>query len=132
MKRSIELTTDPIDEALMVSSRTLSHQMGAVVYFSGIVREGEQGRKIDAIVYEAFEEMAMHQFKLIFDEVEQKWPIESIRLIHRIGHVPVNASSLWVEVTSPHRQEAFQACEWLIVEMKKRVPIWKHPQFVGD
>ena len=50
MKRSIELTKDPIDEGLMVSSRTLSHQMGAVVYFSGIVREGEQGRKIDAIV----------------------------------------------------------------------------------
>jgi len=106
--------------------------MGAVIYFSGIVREGEQGKKIDAIVYEAFEEMALHQFKLIFDEIEQKWPIESIRLTHRIGHVPVNESSLWVEVVSPHRQEAFEACAWLIDEMKKRVPIWKHPQFVGD
>jgi molybdopterin synthase catalytic subunit len=132
MKRSIHLTKDFIDESVMVSSRTQSHQMGAVIYFSGIVREGEQGKKIDAIVYEAFEEMALHQFKLIFDEIEQKWPIESIRLTHRIGHVPVNESSLWVEVVSPHRQEAFEACAWLIDEMKKRVPIWKHPQFVGD
>jgi len=132
MKRSIHLTKDFIDESVMVSSRTQSHQMGAVIYFSGIVREGEQGKKIVAIVYEAFEEMALHQFKLIFDEIEQKWPIESIRLTHRIGHVPVNESSLWVEVVSPHRQEAFEACAWLIDEMKKRVPIWKHPQFVGD
>ena len=132
MNRSIQLTKDSIDEGIMVSSRTQSHQMGAVIYFSGIVREGEQGKKIDAIVYEAFEEMALHQFKLMFDEIEQKWPIESIRLIHRVGHVPVNESSLWVEVVSPHRQEAFEACEWLIDEMKKRVPIWKHPQFVGD
>lgn len=105
--------------------------MGAVNYFSGIVREGEQGKKIDAIEYEAFEEMVMHQFNLILNEIESKWPIESIRLVHRIGHVPVNESSLWVEVVSPHRQEAFEASQWLIDEMKKRVPIWKHPQYVG-
>lgn len=129
MKRSIKLTIDPIDESSLINERKLSHQMGAVNYFSGIVREGEEGKMIEAINYEAFEKMALHQFELIFDEIEQRWPIESIRLVHRTGTVRVNESSLWVEVISPHRTEAFEACQWLIDEMKKRVPIWKHPMF---
>ena len=130
MKRSIKLTPDPIDESSLIAERKISRQMGAVNYFSGIVREGEEGKMIEAIHYEAFEKMALHQFELIFSEIEQRWPIESIRLVHRIGNVSVNESSLWVEVVSPHRTEAFEACQWLIDEMKKRVPIWKHPKFV--
>ena len=130
MKRSIKLTPDPIDESSLTAERVISRQMGAVNYFSGIVREGEEGKMIESINYEAFEKMALHQFELIFDEIEQRWPIESIRLVHRTGTVPVNESSLWVEVVSPHRAESFEACQWLIDEMKNRVPIWKHPKFV--
>ncbi|MBT5925179.1 MAG: molybdenum cofactor biosynthesis protein MoaE [Verrucomicrobia bacterium] len=132
MKRSITLTLDPINEASLVSKRTISRQMGAANYFSGIVREGEEGKQIEAIDYEAFDKMARHQFDLIFDEIEQRWPIESIRLVHRTGKVLVNESSLWVEVVSAHRSEAFEACQWLIDEMKKRVPIWKRPIFIDS
>ena len=73
--------------------------------------------------------MVLHQFDLILNEIEERWPIESIRLVHRTGTVKVNESSLWIEVISPHRTEAFEACQWLIDEMKKRVPIWKQPIF---
>ena len=59
--------------------------------------------------------------------MEQKWPIESVRLAHRIGPVQAGETSLWVEVVAPHRGEAFAACQFLIDEMKKRVPIWKKP-----
>lgn len=129
MKRSIKLTIHPIVESSLIAERKVSHEMGAVNYFSGIVREGEEGKKIKAINYEAFEKMVLHQFDLILNEIEERWPIESIRLVHRIGKVNVNESSLWVEVVSPHRNEAFEACQWLIDEMKKKVPIWKHPIF---
>jgi molybdopterin synthase catalytic subunit len=129
MKRSIKLTIHPIVESSLVAERKISREMGAVNYFSGIVREGEEGKKIKAINYEAFEKMVLHQFDLILNEIEERWPIESIRLVHRIGKVNVNESSLWVEVVSPHRNEAFEACQWLIDEMKKKVPIWKHPIF---
>jgi len=132
MERSIQIHTDPIDEAALVSSRKMGSQMGAANYFSGVVRAGENGKQIEAIRYEAFDAMALHQFHLIFDEIESKWPIESIRLVHRTGLVRVNESSLWVEVIAPHRSEAFEACQWLIDEMKKRVPIWKHPVFVSS
>jgi molybdopterin synthase catalytic subunit len=73
--------------------------------------------------------MAVHQFEIIFNEVEKRWPVESVRLVHRIGVVPANESSLWVEVAAPHRGEAFQACQFLIDEMKRVVPIWKRPVF---
>ena len=127
MKRSLTISPNPIDEAALVAMRDASVGMGAVNYFSGIVRAQEGNDTISAINYEAFQQMAEHQFKLILDAIEKKWPIESIRLVHRTGVVKVNESSLWVEVIAPHRGEAFDACQWLIDEMKRTVPIWKKP-----
>ena len=71
--------------------------------------------------------MVEHQFELIFREIENRWPIESVRLVHRIGVVKVNEPTLWVEVIAPHRGEAFAAGQFLIDEMKRVVPIWKKP-----
>ena len=125
MKRELTITTEPLDEAKLVTQREMSHEMGAAVYFAGVVRATEDGKTISAIDYEAFKPMAERQFHLIFDQVEKRWPIESIRLIHRLGIVKVNEPSLWVEVIAPHRGEAFAACQFVIDEMKKVVPIWK-------
>lgn len=127
MKRQLTITSQPIDEAALLRERKASDKMGAAIYFLGIVRGTEVEQKISAIEYEAFQKMAEHQFHLLFDEVQKRWPIESIRLVHRIGMVKVNEPSLWVEVVAPHRGEAFAACQWLIDEMKRVVPIWKKP-----
>jgi len=131
MKRSLRITGSPIDEASLVAERQLSSGMGAAVYFAGIVRDSEGQTSITAIDYEAFGKMAEHQFGKIFDEIARRWPVESIRLIHRIGIVKVNEPSLWVEIIAPHRGEAFAACQFLIDEMKKSVPIWKRPVSEG-
>lgn len=101
--------------------------MGAVVDFLGVVRGSEAGETISAIEYEAFEPMVVRQFNLLFDEMAKRWPVESVRLVHRVGVVKVNEPSLWVEIIAPHRGEAFAACQWLIDEMKRVVPIWKKP-----
>ena len=127
MRRELTISPDPIDEANLVSARTMSEGMGAGITFSGVVRGAEGEDSISAIKYEAFQEMAEHQFNKLFDEIESRWPIESVRLVHRTGVVNVNEPSLWVEIVSPHRAEAFAACQWLIDEMKKVVPIWKRP-----
>lgn len=127
MQRHLTLTTEPIDEARLASQRTMSHGMGAAVYFAGVVRGAEDREPIRAIEYEAFEKMVRHQFELIFQEMEKRWPIESTRLVHRLGVVNVNEASLWVEVIAPHRGQAFAACQYLIDEMKRVVPIWKKP-----
>lgn len=127
MKQSLRLTTEPISEAALLSERTISDGMGAVVNFLGVVRGSEDGKTISAIEYEAFEKMVRHQFDLLFEEMAKRWPIESVRLVHRVGVVKVNEPSLWVEIVAPHRGEAFAACQWLIDEMKRIVPIWKKP-----
>src|SRR5512135_481331 len=94
MRRCLTLTADPIDEAALRGERQLSGGMGAVVDFLGVVRGDEAGTNISAIEYEAFAKMAEHQFQLIFDELEKRWPIESVRLVHRLGVVRVNEPSL--------------------------------------
>ena len=125
MQRSLTITSESIDEAALMAQRKLSSGMGAAVTFLGFVREREGDATISALEYESFQQMAEHQFNLLFDEIEKRWPIESVRLVHRLGRVEVNQPSLWVEVVAPHRGEAFAACQWLIDEMKRVVPIWK-------
>ena len=127
LKRQLTISKDPIDETVLRAQRTISSGMGAVVCFLGVVRSDEEGKPIRALDYEGFQRMVEHQFELIFQQIENRWPIESVRLVHRIGVVKVNEPSLWVEVIAPHRGEAFAACQWLIDEMKRVVPIWKQP-----
>ena len=127
MNRQLSLTTAPIDEPALVTARVMSPGMGAAVYFSGVVRGSEEGAAISALDYESFGKMAEHQFQLLFDEMEKRWPLESVRLVHRFGPVRVNEASLWLEIIAPHRGEAFAAGQWLIDEMKRVVPIWKKP-----
>ena len=127
MKRELAITEEPIEEARLVGSRRLPPGMGAVACFSGVVRGEEAGQPIRALDYESFQRMAEHQFQRLLDEVEKRWPVASVRLVHRIGVVPAGEPSLWVEVIAPHRGEAFAACQWLIDEMKRVVPIWKKP-----
>jgi molybdopterin synthase catalytic subunit len=125
--RQLTITAEPIDEAALLAGRKVSAGAGAVVYFLGVVRGNEAGRAISALEYEAFQRMAEHQFNLLFDEMEKRWPVESVRLVHRLGTVKTGEPSLWVEVAAPHRAEAFAACQWLIDQMKRVVPIWKKP-----
>ncbi len=127
MRRTLLLTDDPIDEPALVAGRPMSAGMGAAIVFSGVVRGSEDGAPIGAIGYEGFRAMVERQFGLLFDEMERRWPVGSVRLVHRLGVVKVGESSLWVEVVAPHRREAFEASQWLIDEMKRVVPIWKRP-----
>ena len=127
MKRQLTITTEPIHEAALLAQRAMSNGMGAAVYFLGVVRGTEGEVPISALEYETFQRMAEHQLSLLFDELERRWPIESVRLVHRVGLVKAGAPSLWIEVVGPHRGEAFAACQWLIDEMKRVAPIWKKP-----
>src|SRR4051812_41536588 len=87
MRRELTITAEPIDEATLIAKRALPTNMGAVIYFVGAVRDSESGNAIQAIEYEAFDKMARNQFELLFAQIEERWPIESIRLVHRIGRV---------------------------------------------
>ena len=132
MHVELQISDAPIDEPALTASRSVPKDIGAVVSFSGIVREDENGRSLRGIDYEAYLEMASHQFDLIFKEAAERWPIHSIRLVHRTGFVAVNEASLWIEVATGHRGEALAATGWIIDEMKQRVTIWKNPVYRED
>jgi molybdopterin synthase catalytic subunit len=105
---------------------------GAVVDFWGVVRVKEGERDINGIEYEAHPLMAEHQLRLIGEEAIERFGLKLAVVRHRIGFVPVGKASLFARVAAPHRNEALQAMEWLVSELKKRVPIWKHPKFDVD
>jgi molybdopterin synthase catalytic subunit/molybdopterin converting factor small subunit len=99
--------------------------VGGVVTFWGIVRRVEDGEPIRALEYTAYREMAEHQFRKLLAETHQKWELKRIRVIHRIGIIAVGESSLLVRVEAAHRGEAFAATQFIIDELKQKVPIWK-------
>ena len=106
---------------------------GAVVDFCGVVRPIEDGREIEGIDYDAHREMAEHQLRQIAHQAKESFPLKLIIIHHRLGFIGVGQSSLFVRVASQHRAEAFRANQWMVDELKKRVPIWKRPRFkVGN
>ena len=102
---------------------------GAVVDFWGVVRLLEDGREIDGIDYDAHQEMAEHQLKRISELATERFRLKLVIIHHRIGFIAVGEPSLFLRVASPHRSEGFSASQWIVDELKKKVPIWKRPRF---
>src|SRR4051794_16455171 len=96
---------------------------GAVVVFWGIVREVENGRKIEGIDYEAHTPMAEHQLRLVAEAATEKFPLKKVVAHHRIGFVRTGEPSLFLQVSARHRAAAFEAGKWIVDELKKKVPI---------
>lgn len=123
-----ELTRGPIDVRGLVS-RLLRHRDGAVVLFEGVVRDHSLGKAVLYLEYEAYEPMALRMMQRIGHEVHEKWPIDRLGIVHRLGRVEIGQTSVAIAVTSVHRRVAFEACQYAIDRLKKIVPIWKREFF---
>jgi molybdopterin synthase catalytic subunit len=117
------------ESALVLPEGPDDPQAGAVVVFWGAVRSTEDGREITGIEYEAHRAMAEHQMRLVAENAAEKFGVREIFLRHRIGFVPAAEPSVVVRVASGHRGAAFAASQWIMDELKRVVPIWKHPVF---
>ncbi len=106
---------------------------GAVVLFSGTVRDHSEGRPgVTALDYEAYEEEVEPRLAAIAAEARRRWPsLGRIALLHRSGPMAVGETSVVVVVSAPHRQEAFVAARWAIDTLKATVPIWKRETWAG-
>ena len=120
----IKLTDGIIDYTKLAES-VRSRRSGAVVLFLGTVREMTGDRRTVALDYEAYPEMAKAIMEEIALEASEKWPIDRVGIVHRTGHLEAGEVSVAVAVSSPHRQQAFDAAEFLIDRLKQVVPIWK-------
>ena len=101
---------------------------GAVVLFSGTVRDHAEGRDdVEHLTYEAYEEQVVPAFEKIVAELRRRWPTTGrVVMHHRTGRLELGESSVVVVVSSPHRPEAFEAGRYAIDALKESAPIWKH------
>jgi molybdopterin converting factor subunit 1 len=124
----IEITREPIDIAGL-RARLLEGNSGAVVIFDGVARNNTKGRRTLYLEYEGYEQMARRTMEQIGREVHERWPINRVGIIHRLGRIDITESSVVIVVTSAHRKVAFEACHYAIDRLKKIVPIWKKEYF---
>jgi len=120
----IQLTDDKIDAGGLLES-VRSNKAGAVVLFLGTTREFTDGRRTDSLDYECYPEMAHRKLAELEQEARRRWTLVECAIVHRLGHLELGESSVAVAVSSPHRQAAFEAGQWLIDTLKQIVPIWK-------
>jgi molybdopterin synthase catalytic subunit len=102
---------------------------GGYASFEGWVRDHNEGRAVERLEYEAFAELAVKEGDLIVAEALQRFPIKHALCVHRIGELMIGELAVWVGVSSAHRGEAFDACRYIIDEVKHRVPIWKKEHY---
>jgi molybdopterin synthase catalytic subunit/molybdopterin converting factor small subunit len=143
--RRIEIAEATLDDALLVELRTAvaTSADGAVTVFIGQTRDspgtpapGQEaeaerfaGQQVAGLSYEAFEPMALSVLNDIADEMGDRFGVNRLAIVHRVGEVGVAEASVVIVVASPHRDEAFAACRYAIEELKARAPIWKAERF---
>jgi molybdopterin synthase catalytic subunit len=104
---------------------------GGFVSFEGWVRDHNEGQEVTRLEYEAFQELAVKEGERIIAEASGRFPIKHAICIHRLGALDLGGMAVWVGVSSAHRAEAFDACRYIIDEVKHRLPIWKKEHYRG-
>ena len=119
-----ELTDKPISIE-SVSRRVVPPECGATVTLDGYVRKFTKGRETLHLFYEAYEAMALKEMQKLVEQAKQDFEISNVGIVHRLGKLEIGETSVVISVAAPHRKAAFAACERLIRELKRTVPIWK-------
>jgi len=128
----IEITSNEINTEALLESVS-SPTCGAAVLFVGTTRQFTGGRETEKLAYECYQPMAMQKLSELRDAAMKKWEIENCSIAHRIGVVEIEAASIAVAVSSPHRVASFEAASWIMDRLKKDVPIWKQEHWAdGD
>jgi molybdopterin synthase catalytic subunit len=129
---SVGVVRTAIDPA-EVLARVGAPDDGAVLLFLGTVRDHADGRAVEGLHYEAYEAMAREVLAAIAAEAAARLRTERIAVVHRVGELAIGDVSVAIAVSSPHRAEAYDASRYVIEEIKKRLPVWKHERYAeGD
>jgi molybdopterin synthase catalytic subunit len=126
----VELTNEVVSIE-SVARRIVPPECGATVTLDGYARKitrdktGGEVRETLYLEYEAYEIMALKQMQNLIDHAKSQFEISWVAIVHRLGRLEIGETSVVISVAAPHRKAAFAACEWLILELKRTVPIWK-------
>ncbi|GBC98909.1 Molybdopterin synthase catalytic subunit [bacterium HR17] len=124
----VAVTDQPINVPALLHMVETS-EAGAVVTFLGAVRRHSHGKTVTAVTYEAFVPMAEQELQRIGEEMQQRWQLSRVALVHRVGTLSVGEVSVAIVVAAPHRADAFDAARYAIERIKEIVPIWKREHF---
>jgi molybdopterin synthase catalytic subunit len=123
-----EVTAEPLSLDSLVRA-VLTEADGAMVTFAGTVRDNSGGRRVVALEYEAYAEMAEAEMRRIGLQMMSKWGLHGMGMRHRVGRLEVGETSVIIAASSAHRREAFEACSEALDMLKATVPVWKKEYF---
>ena len=124
-----KITSDEIELGDVIRA-VETRDAGAIVHFLGVVRNNTEGREVSYLEYEAYPPMAEKKMAEIAQEIHEKWGLDRVAMIHRVGRLEIGEVSVAVAVASPHRKDAFEACHYAMNRLKQIVPIWKREVWV--
>ena len=128
MSSFIQITNAPID-AEKVIDLVKTDNSGAVNVFIGTVRNSTKNKQVIGLEFEAYETMALKEINKIVDKAKSRWPVNAIAIYHRVGALAIGEVPVVIAVSTPHRQQGFEACQFAIDSLKETVPIWKKEIF---
>ncbi|RKP11712.1 molybdopterin converting factor subunit 2 [Piptocephalis cylindrospora] len=134
MYTSYSFTHEPLSLEALVS-KVESKQAGAISTFIGTTRDTYQGKKVLRLEYQAYEDMALHEFEQLGKKASRRWsepPLLALAIIHRLGLVLPGEASVMIAVASAHRRESLEAVQYLIDALKNTIPIWKREVLEGE
>ena len=126
------LSAEPIDvEAERIA---IDHPAaGACIAFEGRVRDHNDGRRVHALDYQAYARLAEAEGQRIVHQATERFAVHRVAAVHRVGSLVIGDVAVWVGVSASHRGAAFDACRWIIDQIKADVPIWKNEHYAdGD
>lgn len=127
-----DITEQKIDAHALREQLTQQPNCGAFCSFEGWVRNHNEGKGVDFLIYTAYLELALTQGAGIMAQAKQQFQIEHAICVHRIGSLAIGDMAVWVGVTAGHRDAAFAACRFIIDAVKAEVPIWKQEFYVDQ
>jgi molybdopterin synthase catalytic subunit len=119
-----EISKEPIDIQAVID-KVVQREAGAITTFIGTVRELTKGKKTLFLIYEAYEAMAVKKLEQIGREIEERWEGSRVAITHRVGRLEIIDVSVVIAVSTPHRNDAYEANRYAIERIKEIVPIWK-------
>ena len=126
--KMVQITHSRIDTQAIIDS-VVTPESGGIDVFLGTTRNHSGERRVVSLSYEAYEPMALKLMAALEKEARARWSLNEVAIVHRLGAVGLREASVVIAVSSAHRQEAFEACRFLIDRLKKDVPIWKREHF---
>ena len=128
MSPLVHITNLPIDTETVIDL-VKTDNSGAVNVFIGTVRNSTKNKEVVGLEFESYESMAVKEIDKIIAKAKKRWPINEMAIHHRVGMLAIGDVPVVIAVSTPHRKQGFEACQFAIDSLKETVPIWKKEIF---